>query len=123
MQNIHCSPTWDPIATPVATIGIRGTHYGLVLCTDGSCETDGTNLADGLYGGVVDGAVVATIPIEPEDADPQNPVIRYEADFQVDVAGGMGSYVIVAAYGNTSLGPVHPGDTPFGVPNPIFLSR
>ena len=48
------------VNTTVATIGIRGTHYGLVLCTDGSCATDGSNLADGLYGGVVDGAVVAT---------------------------------------------------------------
>ena len=48
------------VNTTVATIGIRGTHYGLVLCTDGSCSSDGTNLADGLYGGVVDGAVVAT---------------------------------------------------------------
>lgn len=48
------------VNTTVATIGIRGTHYGLVLCTDGSCTSDGTNLADGLYGGVVDGAVVAT---------------------------------------------------------------
>ncbi|MCW8956872.1 MAG: FecR domain-containing protein, partial [Gammaproteobacteria bacterium] len=48
------------VNTTVATIGIRGTHYGLVLCTDGSCESDGSNLADGLYGGVVDGAVVAT---------------------------------------------------------------
>lgn len=47
------------VNTTVATIGIRGTHYGLVLCTDGSCATDGSNLADGLYGGVVDGAVVA----------------------------------------------------------------
>lgn len=48
------------VNTTVATIGIRGTHYGLVLCTDGSCSTDGSNLADGLYGGVVDGAVVAS---------------------------------------------------------------
>lgn len=72
---------------------------------------------------VVDGAVVATIPIAPQDADPQNPAIRYDAEYQIDVAGGMGSYVIVAAYGNASLGPVHPGDTPFGVTNPIFLSR
>ena len=48
------------VNTTVATIGIRGTHYGLVLCTDGSCTSDGTNLADGLYGGVVDGATTST---------------------------------------------------------------
>ena len=72
---------------------------------------------------VVDGVIVATIPITANDADPLNPAVRYDADFAVNVAGGMGSYVIVAAYGNSSLGPVHPGDTPFGVTNPIFLSR
>lgn len=43
------------VRTTVATIGIRGTHYGLMLCDAGSCATD--NLADGLYGGVVDGSV------------------------------------------------------------------
>lgn len=43
------------VRTPVATIGIRGTHYGLNLCDSGSCPGQ----EDGLYGGVVDGAVVA----------------------------------------------------------------
>lgn len=41
------------VRTPVATIGIRGTHYGLALC-DGGCG----NNENGLYGGVVDGAIV-----------------------------------------------------------------
>jgi len=46
------------VKTPVATIGIRGTHYGVTLCAHGSCADQG--LADGLYGGVVDGSVQAT---------------------------------------------------------------
>lgn len=44
------------VKTPVATIGIRGTHYGLTVCEGGSCKGDG--LDDGLYGGVVDGSIV-----------------------------------------------------------------
>ncbi|MDH5764983.1 MAG: FecR family protein [Gammaproteobacteria bacterium] len=43
------------VRTTVATIGIRGTHYGLMLCEASSCSAD--NLADGLYGGVIDGSV------------------------------------------------------------------
>ncbi len=43
------------VKTPVATIGIRGTHYGLTLCAGGSCAAQG--LDDGLYGGVVDGSI------------------------------------------------------------------
>ncbi len=44
------------VKTTNATIGIRGTHYGLMLCTAGSCQ--GSELPDGLYGGVVDGTIV-----------------------------------------------------------------
>lgn len=49
------------VKTSVATIGIRGTHYGLMLCEGGSCQNNPNmgNLNDGLYGGVVDGSVVA----------------------------------------------------------------
>ena len=46
------------VRTTVATIGIRGTHYGLMLCEANSCAAD--NLANGLYGGVVDGSIAAT---------------------------------------------------------------
>lgn len=44
------------VKTTVATIGIRGTHYGLMLCQSGSCSQD-EGLQDGLYGGVVDGSI------------------------------------------------------------------
>jgi hypothetical protein len=72
---------------------------------------------------VVDGQIVSTIDVLPEDADAGNPVIRYDKDVQIDVAPGTGGYVIVAAYGNSTLEPVHPGRIPFGVANPIFVSR
>ncbi len=44
------------VKTSVATIGIRGTHYGLMLCNAGSCTSE-DGLKDGLYGGVVDGEI------------------------------------------------------------------
>lgn len=47
------------VRTTVATIGIRGTHYGLMLCQGGSCQNDANgNLPDGLHGGVIDGSIV-----------------------------------------------------------------
>ncbi len=46
------------IRTSVATIGIRGTHYSLVLCQQASCNDGDTQVDDGLYGGVADGSIV-----------------------------------------------------------------
>jgi hypothetical protein len=46
------------VKTPVATIGIRGTHYGITLCSNNSCA--GNGLEDGLYGGVVEGSIATT---------------------------------------------------------------
>ena len=48
------------VRTSVATIGIRGTHYGLTLCENNECSNnvDG-NIQDGLYGSVVDGEIHA----------------------------------------------------------------
>jgi len=47
------------VRTSVATIGIRGTHYGLMLC-GANCTNnpDTNNMNQGLYGGVVDGGIV-----------------------------------------------------------------
>ncbi len=69
---------------------------------------------------VVDGVTVDTIPIMPGDADPGDATIRFRKQlaFQSVAAGG---FVIVAAYGDASLEPVHPGRIPFGVTNPIFV--
>ena len=70
---------------------------------------------------VVDGEVIDTIGVLPGDADPANPAIRFRAEIPIQVAPALGSYVIVAAYGDQPLDPVHPGRMPFGVTNPIFL--
>ena len=70
---------------------------------------------------VVDGEIT-TIDIEPEDADLSEPAIRFEKDLSIDVPNSA-SYVIVAAYGDDDLAPLHPGRAPFGVTNPIFISR
>ena len=46
------------VRTSVATIGIRGTHYSLVLCQQNSCSDNGEgNIDDGLYGAVADGSI------------------------------------------------------------------
>lgn len=70
---------------------------------------------------VVDGQTVQTIAILPGDADPSHPATRFDQDVHVDVRTS-GSYVIVAAYGDSTLEPVHRGRIPFGVTNPIFLT-
>lgn len=47
------------VKTSVATIGIRGTHYGLTLCSQGNCgSNDEGVIKDGLYGSVIDGEIV-----------------------------------------------------------------
>ena len=71
---------------------------------------------------VVDG-VITTIAILPEDADAGTPTIRFEKDLTIDVSTNPNAYVVVAAYGDTALEPVHEGRIPFGVSNPIYLSR
>ena len=42
------------VKTPVATMGVRGTHYVLQLCAPGAC---GNGSEQGLYGTVVEGAI------------------------------------------------------------------
>jgi hypothetical protein len=70
---------------------------------------------------VVDGVTVDTIPVMPGDADPQNPAIRWSGPIPVQ-AQATGGFVVVAAYGDADLGPVHPGFKPFGMTNPIFVA-
>ncbi len=70
---------------------------------------------------VVDGTVVDTIAIMPGDADVSNPAIRFHKQLPVQVQAS-GGFVVIAAYGDQALDPVHPGRTPFGVTNPIFVS-
>ena len=70
---------------------------------------------------VVDGTTVDTIPVMPGDADPQNPAIRWKGQVPVMVRAA-GGFVVIAASGTQPLEPVHPGEKPFGVTNPIFVT-
>ncbi|HUJ57052.1 MAG TPA: CehA/McbA family metallohydrolase [Kofleriaceae bacterium] len=70
---------------------------------------------------IVDGQTVDTIPIMPSDADPDNPVVRWKGQIPVTVRA-TGGFVMIAAYGQQPLDPVHPGYLPFGVINPIFVT-
>ncbi|MDB4954741.1 MAG: hypothetical protein JWO36_2310 [Myxococcales bacterium] len=70
---------------------------------------------------IVDGTTVDTIPIMPADADPTNRVIRWRGAIPVQVRA-TGGFVVIAAYGEQPLEPVHPGELPFGVTNPIFVN-
>ncbi len=69
---------------------------------------------------VVDGVTVDTIPIMPGDADPNNPTVRWRGAIPIQAAAS-GGFVIVAAYGDAPLEPVHPKRKPFGMTNPIFV--
>lgn len=70
---------------------------------------------------VVDGQIVDTIAIMPGDADAQNLAIRWQGQIPVQVQAS-GGFVVIAAYGDKALDPVHPGRIPFGVTNPIFVT-
>jgi hypothetical protein len=70
---------------------------------------------------VVDGSVVDTIPIMPGDADALKPAIRFHKQLPVQVQA-TGGFVVIAAYGDKALDPIHPGRIPFGVTNPIFVT-
>ena len=70
---------------------------------------------------IVDGELAEIIAVLPDDADPGNPAIRWEGDIAVTPAGGQGSFVVVAAYGDSPLAPLYADKMPFGVSNPIFF--
>jgi hypothetical protein len=69
---------------------------------------------------VVDGTTVDMIPIMPGDVDPGDPTIRYRKSIPVQ-AKATGGYVVIAAFGDKTLEPVHRGRKPFGMTNPIFV--
>ena len=70
---------------------------------------------------IVDGVTVDTIPIMPGDADPNDPTIRWNQQIPIQTAA-TGGFVVLAAYGDSALEPVHRGRIPFGVTNPIFVA-
>ena len=48
---------------PVATIGIRGTDFSVVMCQGDCKDSDGSTAAKGLYGEVIEGRIAVT-PLE-----------------------------------------------------------
>ncbi len=48
------------VTATAATIGIRGTHYNLVLCRQDCVNADGSKAKDGLYGGVTGGKIAVS---------------------------------------------------------------
>ncbi|MEO5619136.1 MAG: FecR domain-containing protein [Candidatus Eisenbacteria bacterium] len=48
------------VTTPIASVGIRGTHYSLLYCQDDCVEDAGVLAPNGAYGGVYDGAVAVS---------------------------------------------------------------
>jgi hypothetical protein len=71
---------------------------------------------------IVDGEVVTAEVIEPGDADPGNPAVRWSGTVDVPVAAD-GSWVVLHVRGDAPLEPVHIDRLPFAVSNPIFLRR
>jgi len=69
---------------------------------------------------VVDGVTVDTIPITAGDRDVNDPTIRFAKQIPIQTAA-TGGFVVIAAYGDAALEPVHPNRKPFGVTNPIFV--
>lgn len=70
---------------------------------------------------IVDGNTVEMLPITPEDADEEDPVVRARATIEVDVAPA-GSWVIFHAAGDTAY-EARGGSMPFAVSNPVWLRR
>jgi len=48
------------LRVPVATIGIRGTDFSVVMCQRDCRDSDGTTAAKGLYGEVIQGRIAVT---------------------------------------------------------------
>jgi len=55
------------VETTQATIGIRGTHYQLQICSASQCSNGADFAASGLYGGVFDGKVAVSNPLGASD--------------------------------------------------------
>ncbi len=111
------------VSASVGSIGPGGDATGLGTTTDVHIRVQAASWVDvDSIDLVVDG-VITTIPIVPGDANIGDPAIRFEKDVSISVSTDPNAYVVVAAYGNADLEPVHPGRIAFGVSNPIFLGQ
>jgi hypothetical protein len=110
------------VKTRVGVVGPGDTAMGLGLMTQVAIEIQAAPWIDvDGFDVVVDGEVVDTILISPGDAVPGNPTIRWRGMQQIDVRADGTGFVVIAAFGDRALEPVHPGRIPFGVSNPIFV--
>jgi hypothetical protein len=111
------------VTASVGGVGPGGDATGLGATTDLRVRVQAASWIDVDSIDVVVDGEITTIDILPGDADIGNPAIRFDKDITISVSQDPTAYVLVAAYGNSELEPVHRGRIPFGVSNPIFLSR
>ncbi len=67
----------------------------------------------------VDGVAVETVALDESTEDPDNPVVRLDRTFTLELAGD--AWVVVAAWADSTLDPVTRNKQPFGVTNPIYI--
>lgn len=109
------------VSARVGTAAPGDTASGLGDTADVAIEIQAADWVDvDAFDVVVDGETVDTIAIAPGDAV-AGTAIRWRGTVSVDVRAAGGGFVVIAAYGDRALEPVHPGRIPFGVTNPIFL--
>jgi hypothetical protein len=96
------------MTAPTATIGIRGTHFGVLFCQNdcgGITTADGKTPEDGLHVDVADGAIIVTnqggqqlfgagqsgfvqTPTTPPVIVPENKAVKVEVRLQATPGGG-----------------------------------
>jgi hypothetical protein len=111
------------VTATVNGVGHGGEASGLGATTNVHIKVQAASWVDVDSIDVVVDGVISTVTILPADASVVNPAIRFEKDLEISVSQDPSAYVIIAAYGNNELEPVHPGRVAFGVSNPIFLSQ
>jgi hypothetical protein len=67
----------------------------------------------------VDGVAVETLDLDESTEDPENPVVRLDRTFELDLAAD--AWVAVAAWADGTLDPVTRNEQPFGLSNPIYF--
>jgi hypothetical protein len=108
------------VETTVAGVASGGTATGQGTTADVVIRVQAPSWVDvDAIDIVVDGETVETIPRA--SFTPGAGALLHTGTYEIDVASS-GSWVVVAAYGDTDL-PTQSGKTPFGMTNPIFVTR